>query len=123
MARGRSIQETYNSRVTPEEHRASAAKGGRAGSKTVMPKLSPELARQLTPEVIQSIIGRLVSMANNGNSYAIETIFKLSGDLGQAARLEITGANGAPIEHRDLTECSTEELQKMRAKAESCDSE
>ena len=44
-------------------------------------------------------------------------------EIGQAARIELTGANGAPIEHRDLTECSTEELQKMRAQAESCDSE
>lgn len=119
--RGRSIQETYNSRVSPEEHRASAAKGGRSGSKTVMPKLSPELARQLTPETIQAIIDRLVTMAKGGNSYAIETIMKLSGDIGQAARLEITGAGGAPIEHRDLTEVSTEELQKMRAQAESCE--
>ena len=102
---------------------ANSAKGGRSGSKTVMPKLSPELARQLTPEVIQSIIDRLVTMAKGGNSYAIETIMKLSGDIGQAARIELTGANGAPIEHRDLTECSTEELQKMRAQAESCDSE
>lgn len=120
MAR-RSIQETYNSRVSPEEHRASAAKGGRSGSKTVMPKLSPELARQLTPETIQAIIDRLVTMAKGGNSYAIETIMKLSGDIGQAARLEITGPGGQPIEHRDLTECSTEELQKMRAQAESCE--
>ena len=120
MAR-RSIQDTYNSRVSPEEHRASAAKGGRAGSKTVMPKLSPELARQLTPETIQAIIDRLVTMAKGGNSYAIETIMKLSGDIGQAARLEITGPGGQPIEHRDLTECSTEELQKMRAQAESCE--
>ena len=86
-----------------------------------MPKLSPELARQLTPETIQAIIDRLVTMAKGGNSYAIETIFKMSGDLAQAARLEITGAGGAPIEHRDLTECSTEELQKMRAQAESCE--
>ena len=111
MAR-KSIQDTYNAVVTPEVRSANSAKGGRSGSKTVMPKLSPELARQLTPEVIQG-----------GNSYAIETIMKLSGDIGQAARIELTGANGAPIEHRDLTECSTEELQKMRAQAESCDSE
>jgi hypothetical protein len=119
----KSIEETYNARVSPEVRSANSAKGGRAGSKTVMPKLSPELARQLTPETIQAIIDRLVTMAKGGNSYAIETIMKLSGDIGQAARLEITGPGGQPIEHRDLTECSTEELQKMRAQAESCDSE
>ena len=74
-------------------------KGGKKSGQTraAFKSLNEDLREQLTPELIEQINQRIISMAKSGNLKAYELIRNGIGE-DPTKKVEISGANGGPLE-------------------------
>lgn len=87
------------SELTEEEQRKIRSKGGKTSGKVrgAFKSLNEDLREQLTPELINQINQRIISLAKSGNLKAYELIRNGIGE-DPTKKVELTGNNGGPLE-------------------------
>ena len=88
-----------NSERTPKQRKAQASKAGIESGKVrgAFKSLNEDLREQLTPELINQINQRIISLAKSGNLKAYELIRNGIGE-DPTKKVELTGNNGGPLE-------------------------
>ena len=88
-----------NTERTPEQIRERNRKAGIESGKVrgAFKSLNEDLREQLTPELINQINQRIISLAKSGNLKAYELIRNGIGE-DPTKKVELTGNNGGPLE-------------------------
>lgn len=88
-----------NTERTPKQIKERNSKAGKESGKvrSAFKSLNEDLREQLTPEIINQINQRIISLAKSGNLKAYELIRNGIGE-DPAKKVELSGTDGGPLE-------------------------